>query len=78
MTKEYGPVDADLSAYNYLLTLAEPIGEVNYILHYARRPVDAKHCQNPGGLMVQAVFMDNKVLTVMQTRTGELLTERNW
>lgn len=78
MIEEYGTPDADPAAYSYLLTLAAPIGEIKYILHHARKPVDAKHCQNPGGVRVQAVFMDNKVLTVIQLRNGDLLTERNW
>ncbi len=78
MIEQFGPVDDDTTAYIELLTLAEPIGEVKYILHHARKPLDAKHCQYPGSVKVQAVFVDNKVLTVIQLRNGEVLTERNW
>lgn len=78
MIEQFGPQDADTSAFIELLTLAEPIGEVKYILHHARRPLDAKHCQYPGSIKVQAVFVNNKVLTVIQLRNGEFLIERNW
>jgi hypothetical protein len=78
MIEEYGTPDTDPAAYQYLLTLALPMGEIKYILHHQRKPLDAKHCQNPGSLRVQAVFVNNRVLTIIQLRNGEFLTERNW
>ena len=73
---EYGTPDADTAAYDKLLTLAE--GEITYILHHPRKALDEKNCQNPGSVRVQAVFADNRVLTVTQLRDGNFLVGRNW
>lgn len=68
--KEYGTPDEDLAAYNMLLVAVLGL-EVRHILHHPRKPLDAKMCQKPGSLLVQAVLADGRVISIRQLRKGE-------
>lgn len=69
MPKEYGKPDADPSAYNLLLQTITA-EKVVRILHHPRIPIDARLCQLPGSLLVQAVLEDGRVISVRQAKAG--------
>lgn len=71
MLKEYGVPDEDKAAYDLLLQL---VGDqpLRHILHHPRKPLDARSCQLPGSLLVQAVLLDGTVLSVRQTHKGKV------
>ena len=66
---EYGPKDEDEAAYRCLLDAVKD-KEVNYILHYARMPPNARACKLPGSLRVQAVLTNGCVITAFQAAVG--------
>lgn len=69
--KEYGPRDEDTTAYDVLTRHIEANQlEVNYIMHYARMPIDARPCQLPLSLLVVAVLSDGSILRCRQARPG--------
>ena len=68
--KEYGHLDADITAYNFLLDQIASLGEVSYIVHHQRKPPNAKPCQKPNSLLVQAVMRDGSVISVTQPGVG--------
>lgn len=69
MTKEYGQPDADTAAYRLLLQTIEGLQAIR-ILHHPRKPLNAKPCQLPGSLLVQAVMLDGTVVSVRQAKVG--------
>jgi hypothetical protein len=74
---EYGPKDPDTTAYDHLVSVITGY-EVTYILHHARVSPNARSCQWPGSVKVQAVLAGGKAVTVVQLANGELNTTRNW
>lgn len=68
--KEYGTPDADDTAYRVLLAHVAGM-QVDYIIHKPRVPVDARACQMPQGLTVQAVLADKSVITCFQPAPGK-------
>ena len=69
MPKEYGKPDTDTAAYDLLMQIV--INEqVVRILHHPRIPIDARLCQMPGSLLVQAVLEDGRVVSVRQSKQG--------
>lgn len=68
--KEYGPPDPDTTAADTLKKLIEG-QDVKYILHHARKPMNARACQLPGSVTVQAVLNNSTaVITVRQHKPG--------
>ena len=63
--EEYGTPDSDKTAYMVLLAYVEGM-DVKYILHHQRMPIDARPCQLPQSLKVQAVLGNGKVVTCQQ------------
>lgn len=68
--KEYGTPDADDTAYKVLLAHVAGM-QVDYIIHKPRVPVDARACQMPQSLTVQAVLADKSVITCFQPAPGK-------
>ena len=68
--KAYGQPNADTTALDLLLTLVDP-EKVAYILHHQRIPIDARPCKLPQSLLVQAVMLDNTVISVRQNTPGD-------
>ena len=67
--KYYGDPDEDKTALNLLLSTINEV-DVQYILQHQRKPVDAKPCQLPGSVTVQAVMLNSSVVTVRQDSIG--------
>ena len=67
--KEYGTPDSDDTAYKTLLAHIAGM-DVLYILHKPRVPIDARMCQLPQSLTVQAVLADKQVVTCFQPAPG--------
>ena len=67
--KEYGTPDPDTTTYDKILAHVQGL-DVAYILHNQRVPVDAKACQLPQSLRVQAVLADRTVVTAFQAAPG--------
>lgn len=67
--KIYGKPDEDTTAIDYLLSIVD-IDLVQGIMHHQRVPIDARACQLPQSLLVQAVMMDNTVVNVRQNQPG--------
>ena len=67
--KIYGKPDEDTTAIDYLLSIVD-IDLVQTIMHHQRVPIDARACQLPQSLLVQAVMMDNTVVNVRQNQPG--------
>lgn len=67
--KEYGTPDKDDTAYKVLLNHVKDM-EVLYIMHKPRVPIDARMCQLPQSLKVQAVLTNNTVITCFQPAPG--------
>jgi len=65
----YGKPDPDSAAYDALM-LAVGDATVTYIMHHPRVPIDARPCQLPTSLMVQAVLVGGKVVTARQLSVG--------
>ena len=67
--KEYGTPDPDRVAYLAVLrhTVDMP---VKYIVHHQRVPINARACQLPQSLLVQAVLVDGQVVTAFQPAPG--------
>ena len=68
--KEYGTPYTDDTAYKTLLKHVEGM-DVNYILHNPRAPIDARMCQLPQSLTVQAVLASGKVISCFQPSPGK-------
>lgn len=68
--KEYGTPDSDDTAYRTLLAHVSGM-DVLYILHKPRVPIDARMCQLPQSLKVQAVLADGRVITCFQPAPGK-------
>ena len=68
--KEYGTPDADDTAYKTLLRHVESM-DVTFILHKPRVPIDARMCQLPQSLTVQAVLASGKVISCFQPSPGK-------
>lgn len=67
--KVYGKSDEDKSAENLLMSLIA--GEdVQYVMLHARKPINARPCQLPGSLTVQALLVDGRVISVRQNKVG--------
>lgn len=66
---EYGPRDTDTSVYEALIKACEGM-DIKYVMHYARRPINARPCQLPGLLRVQAVAQNGQVFTAEQYKVG--------
>lgn len=71
MPKIYGSPDADTSTYDLLMEAVQG-KEVLRILHHQRKPIDARPCQLPDSLMVQAVLIDGTVITARQAKKGAI------
>lgn len=69
MVKTYGKSDPDMAAENLLMQMLKGL-DVQSILLHQRKPIDARHCQLPGSLTVQAVLRDGRVITVRQNKVG--------
>jgi hypothetical protein len=67
--KVYGVPDPDTTAYELLMTLVDQ-QDVKSVLHHQRMPMDARACQRPGSLLIQAVLNNNTVITVRQSYPG--------
>lgn len=67
--KEYGTPDADPTAYQLLLSHVQGMAVVS-ILHYPRVAIDARPCQLPLSLRVQAVLANGVVITSWQPSPG--------
>ena len=70
MIKEYGTPDADTSVVQHLLSLVDK-GEVMYIVHRPRVPVDARPCLLPLSLTVSVVLRNKNVISVRQPAPGQ-------
>lgn len=68
--KEYGTPDKDDTAYKVLLAHVAGM-QVDYIIHNPRVPVDARMCQMPQSLTVQAVLADKSVIACFQPAPGK-------
>lgn len=67
--KQYGTPDADTAPYDKLVSMLD-MEQVQAIMHHPRVPIDARACQLPGSLLVQAVMCDNTVVNVRQNFAG--------
>lgn len=67
--KIYGKPDGDTTAIDYLMSIVDT-DLVQAIMHHQRVPIDARACQLPQSLLVQAVMMDNTVVNVRQNQPG--------
>lgn len=67
--KTYGTPDADTTAIDYLMSIVDT-EDVIAIMHHQRVPIDARACQLPQSLLVQAVMCDNTVVNVRQNQPG--------
>ncbi len=69
--KEYGQPDEDTAPYSRLLDhIAEryPTLSIQYVLHNQRVPIDARPCQLPLSLRVQAVLSNGQIITAFQAK----------
>ena len=66
---EYGTVDLDDSAYKVLMHSVEGL-DIEYVIHHPRKPINARPCQLPGLLRVQAVTRNGQVITAEQYKVG--------
>ena len=67
--KIYGKPDNDTTAIDHLMSIVD-ITNVQAIMHHPRVAIDARACQLPQSLLVQAVMMDNTVVNVRQNQPG--------
>lgn len=67
--KTYGTPDEDTTAFDYLLTIVD-IDKVQAFMYHRRIPIDARACQLPQSLLVQALMNDNTVINVRQAYPG--------
>ncbi len=68
--KEYGVPDPDTTAYCLLMQAVQG-KSVEYVMHHPRVPLNARQCQMPGSLKVQALLLDKTVITAVQPRAGK-------
>ena len=59
---EYGLRNKNPVLYEFLLKHVDP-NKVNYILHHAQVPIDARPCAGPLSQMVQAIMTDSSIVT---------------
>ena len=71
--KEYGTPDADTAVYDVLREYIA-YSDVQYIMHYPRKPIDAKPCQLPQSLTVVAVFANGRTVQAFQAAPGHRVT----
>ena len=69
MAKTYGKPDEDQTAQRLLETLVSG-KDVDYFVLNPRKPINARPCQLPGSLTVQAVLVGGEVITVRQYKVG--------
>jgi hypothetical protein len=68
---EYGTPDSDTAPLDTLKAwLLANSQEAVYIMHYQRVPIDARPCQLPTSLKVQAVLEDGRTVTAFQPSIG--------
>lgn len=67
--KEYGSPDSDSTAYDLLREYTKNMVVV-YIMHHPRVPIDARACQMPQSLKVQAVMAYGNIITSTQMAPG--------
>ena len=67
--REYGTPDPDTTAYDKLIEHVKGL-DVICIMHNQRVPIDARACQLPQSLKVQAVLADRTVVTAFQAAPG--------
>lgn len=68
---EYGTPDSDTAPLDTLKSwLLANTQKAVYIMHYQRVPVDARACQLPTSLKVQAVLEDGRIVTAFQPCIG--------
>jgi hypothetical protein len=69
MAKTYGKSDPDMAAENLLMETIRGEDVVSILLH-PRMPINARPCQLPGSLTVQAILASGRVITVRQNKVG--------
>ena len=68
---EYGLPDSDSAPLDTLKAWLVDNNQVAvYIMHHQRVPIDARPCQLPTSLRVQAVLDDGRVVTAFQPQLG--------
>lgn len=67
--KVYGQSDQDRTAETLLYDLVKDKA-VQYVMLNQRKPINARPCQQPGSLKLQAVLEDGAVVEVFQAKLG--------